>query len=91
VSAAGAKLLELRVHHFGANEGVTGVALLAESHLSIHSWPEHGYAAVDLFLCGGRHDLDAALAVLVAALEAETVTQHRLLRGMASAMSPAQR
>ena len=60
------------------------MALLAESHLSIHTWPEHGYAAVDIFLCGRRHDIDAALAVLVAALAASHVVQHRLNRGMAS-------
>lgn len=84
VKASGATLLDIRLHHFGNAAGVTGVALLAESHLSIHSWPEHGYAAVDIFLCGRRHDIDAALAVLVAALAASHVVQHRLNRGMAS-------
>lgn len=47
-----ATLLEIKIHDFGDALGVTGVALLAESHISIHSWPEHGYAAVDLFTCG---------------------------------------
>lgn len=84
VAAAGATLIDLRLHHFGIALGVTGVALLAESHISIHSWPEHGYAAVDIFLCGETHDIDAALAVLVAALAARQVDQHRLTRGMAS-------
>lgn len=83
VVASGATLLDIRLHHFGNAAGVTGVALLAESHLSIHSWPEHGYAAVDIFLCGRRHDIDAALAVLVAALAADHVIQHRFNRGMA--------
>jgi S-adenosylmethionine decarboxylase len=84
VVAAGATLLEVRLHHFGGAGGVTGVALLAESHLSIHTWPEHGYAAIDIFLCGARHDIAAALAVIVAALAAMRVVEHRLTRGMAS-------
>ena len=44
-TAAGATLLEVKLHAFGPGQGVTGVALLAESHISIHTWPEHGYAA----------------------------------------------
>ncbi len=48
---AGAKLLNLITHRFEP-QGVTGLALLAESHLSIHTWPEIGYAAVDVFTCG---------------------------------------
>ena len=48
---AGATLLNLITHRFQPH-GVTGLALLAESHMSIHTWPEHGYAAVDVFTCG---------------------------------------
>ena len=48
---AGATLLNLITHRFEP-QGVTGLALLAESHLSIHTWPENGYAAVDVFTCG---------------------------------------
>lgn len=74
--AAGATILDLNLHHFGEGQGVTGVALLAESHMSIHTWPEHGYAALDLFLCGRRHDIDAALEILADAFEpAETKTR----------------
>ncbi len=51
-SAAGAHILGGHFHTFGGQGGVTGVLLLAESHLSIHTWPEHGFAAVDVFLCG---------------------------------------
>lgn len=83
VAAAGATLIDLRLHHFGIAQGVTGVALLAESHISIHSWPEHGYAAIDIFLCGETHNIDAALAVIVESLVARDVRQHRLTRGMA--------
>jgi len=50
--AAGAHILHGHLHHFGEGGGVTGVLLLAESHLSIHTWPEAGYAAVDVFMCG---------------------------------------
>jgi len=81
VTAADATLLDLKVHAFGTGQGVTGVALLAESHISIHSWPERGYAAVDMFLCGRRHDLDAALAALANMLEAGRIEQRRFARG----------
>ena len=48
----GATLLDIKLHGFGENQGVTGVALLAESHISIHTWPETQYAAIDVFMCG---------------------------------------
>lgn len=62
--AARVTLLDIRLHHFGNGQGVTGVALLAESHISIHSWPEHGVAAIDIFVCGSKADADAALCVI---------------------------
>ncbi len=52
VEASGATLLHLHLHHFTPNGGISGVAVLAESHISIHSWPECGYAALDVFMCG---------------------------------------
>jgi S-adenosylmethionine decarboxylase len=52
VKAAGATLLHLHLHEFSPNGGVSGVAVLAESHISIHTWPERGYAALDVFMCG---------------------------------------
>ena len=48
---AGATLINLVTHSFKP-QGVTGLALLAESHISIHTWPEIGYAAIDVFTCG---------------------------------------
>lgn len=56
----GATLLDIQLHKFGEGQGITGVALLAESHISIHTWPEHSYAAIDIFMCG---ECDPALAV----------------------------
>ncbi|MEQ8355460.1 MAG: adenosylmethionine decarboxylase [Kiloniellaceae bacterium] len=52
VEAAEATLLHIHLHHFTPNDGISGVAVLAESHISIHSWPESGYAALDIFMCG---------------------------------------
>ena len=60
---AGATLLNLITHQFEP-QGVTGLALLAESHISIHTWPESGYAAVDVFTCGDHTMPERACAVL---------------------------
>ncbi len=65
--AAGAHLLASHFHSFGTDDGVTGVVLLAESHISIHTWPEFGFAAADIFMCGDAHP-ERALSVVVAAL-----------------------
>lgn len=62
-AAGGASVLSCHMHGFG-DDGVTGVALLAESHITVHTWPERDYAAFDLFLCGGC-DADRAAAVIV--------------------------
>lgn len=83
-SAAGATLLEVRLHSFGPGQGVTGVALLAESHISIHTWPEHGSACVDIFMCGRRCDLDAALGVIVEMLGGEVTSRTMLTRSFGS-------
>ena len=62
VTASNATLLHIHLHHFTPNMGISGVAVLAESHISIHSWPENGYAALDVFMCG---DADPHKAVEV--------------------------
>ena len=82
--AAGATLLEVRVYSFGPGMGVTGVAMLAESHISIHTWPEYGSACVDLFMCGSSHDLDAALATIVQRLSAQVTRRTLLTRSIGS-------
>ena len=76
--AAGATLLGLITHKFQP-QGVTAVALLSESHLSFHSWPEYGYASIDAFTCGDHTDPEAACHSLKYAFEA-THGSIRLLR-----------
>jgi S-adenosylmethionine decarboxylase len=71
---AGATLLNLITHRFEP-QGVTGLALLAESHISIHTWPESGYAAVDVFTCGDHTMPERACQVLVEELAA---ADHKL-------------
>jgi S-adenosylmethionine decarboxylase len=52
IKACGATMLGIDLHVFTPNGGISGVAILQESHLSIHTWPEYHYAAIDLFVCG---------------------------------------
>jgi len=78
--AAGATILMSHIHEFDSSGGVTGVVLLAESHISIHTWPEHGFAAVDIFMCG-EAKAEAALEVIRAALGAGRVEVRREARG----------
>jgi S-adenosylmethionine decarboxylase len=80
VEAAKATLLHIHLHHFEPNGGVSGVAVLAESHISIHSWPEHGYAALDVFMCGAAEP-HRAVDVLRFAFSPEKVEVKELLRG----------
>lgn len=61
--AGGATVLSCHMHGFGNGKGITGVALLAESHITVHTWPERGYAAFDVFMCGAC-DADRAAAVI---------------------------
>jgi S-adenosylmethionine decarboxylase len=63
VDALDVTLLDLKVYPF-APIGITGMAIVSESHLVIHTWPEYGYAAVDLFTCGSSRDPEAAVGVL---------------------------
>lgn len=81
VTAAGATLLHVHLHHFSPNGGVSGVAVLAESHISIHTWPECGYAALDVFMCGDARP-HAAIDVLKRAFEPATVNLGEHKRGM---------
>ncbi len=81
VDAIGATLLELSVRKFHPR-GVTGFAVLAESHLSVHSWPEHSYLTADVFTCGHTTKLNAAIAVFKQSFEPEHMEAFELLRGI---------
>ena len=78
---AGATPVQALLHRF-APVGVSGVLVLRESHLAIHTWPERGYAAVDLFTCGATVDHRAAVAALQAALGADRVEVQEIPRGL---------
>ena len=80
IEVAGATLLHIHLHHFTPNGGVSGVAVLAESHISIHSWPEYGYAALDVFMCGETNPR-AAIEVLKEAFSPRRVVVKEHLRG----------
>lgn len=80
---SGATLLSLTSHNF-TPQGVTALALLSESHLSIHTWPELGYAAVDAFTCGAHTDPKVACLYLKEALVAERYTLKMLERAIPS-------
>ncbi len=57
--AANATILHSHFHHFSSSFGVSGVVVLAESHISIHTWPERGFAAIDIFMCGDCDPYDS--------------------------------
>ena len=78
--AAGARILHSHFHAFGPGRGITGVLLLAESHISIHTWPEFGFAAADIFMCG-RAEPQRALAVIRSALQPASCTVQTITRG----------
>jgi S-adenosylmethionine decarboxylase len=79
--ASGATLLHIHLHHFGQNAGLSGVAVLAESHISIHTWPERGYAALDIFMCGAC-DPYKAIPVIRRAFEPGVVQLSEQKRGV---------
>lgn len=80
VEVAGASLLHIHLHHFTPNGGVSGVAVLSESHISIHSWPEADYAALDVFMCGDAKP-ELCVDVLRDAFQAENVVVKSHQRG----------
>lgn len=80
VDAAGATLLHIHLHHFTPNGGISGVAVLAESHISIHTWPECGYAALDVFMCGETNP-HATIEILREAFSPERIAVEEHMRG----------
>ena len=79
VTEAGATLLHIHLHPFQP-EGVSGVAVLAESHISVHTWPEAGYAAFDVFMCGDAKP-EKCVEVLKRAFTPGRTQVSELLRG----------
>ncbi len=69
------------VFHMFSPHGVSGVVVVAESHLAVHTWPEYGYAAVDYFSCGPV-DSEAAIRYLQEKFGAERVTIRKIERGI---------
>jgi len=78
---AGATVLSERWHHFGSGFGYTGVVILSESHISVHTWPEKGYAALDVFMCGVC-DPEDTLTTILSFYGAEKHTIQVLQRGI---------
>ena len=79
--ASGATILHSHMHHFSPFDGVSGVVLLAESHISIHTWPERSYAAIDIFMCG-ECDPHLALPAIKSGLKATNLSVQELRRGI---------
>lgn len=79
-AVAQATIVSSRFHHFSPH-GVSGVVVIAESHFAIHTWPEHGYAALDVFSCGETLLADAAFRFLAARLGATHTDSHCQRRG----------
>ncbi len=85
VEIAGARLLHIHLHHFTPNGGITGVAVLAESHISVHTWPERGFAAFDIFMCGDSEP-EKAIPVLREAFKPASVSINEHLRGFVASV-----
>jgi S-adenosylmethionine decarboxylase len=81
VRATGGTLLDTRFVPF-PNGGYSGVCIIAESHVTIHTWPEHGYAAVDMFTCGPNMDFDAGMEILKKYFAPKSMQVTEVRRGM---------
>ncbi len=81
VEAAGATLLHIHLHRFSPNGGISGVAVLAESHISVHTWPERSYAAFDVFMCGAARPHET-IRLLRQAFRPRRMTVNEQLRGV---------
>jgi len=84
---AGATIIDQRFHKFSP-QGVSGVVVIAESHLSIHTWPEKGYAALDLFTCSHDMNIGRAMELLRQVFEPGQTDVHYVPRGI---FNPARR
>ena len=80
---AGATIVGESFHQFDP-VGVTGIISIAESHLCIHTWPEHGYAAVDIFTCGSEFRPRAAAESIISSLQCADPDITEIKRGLVS-------
>ncbi len=78
--AANATIINSHFHKFSP-QGVSGTIIIAESHFNLHSWPEHGYVALDLFTCGTSLDSSKATEILIEELESKNYNIQELDRG----------
>lgn len=81
IKACGATLLKIDLHKFSPYGGVSGVAIIKESHLSIHTWPEYKYAAIDVFVCGNVNPYKA-IPVIKKGFKTENIQVAELKRGV---------
>ncbi|MCX7750683.1 MAG: adenosylmethionine decarboxylase [Candidatus Bipolaricaulota bacterium] len=81
VKRAGATLIDVQVHPFNPH-GASGMALLAESHISFHTWPELGYVALDVFTCGDRVRPEEAVRVFQDLFAPQKVSVVEIRRGV---------
>lgn len=81
IKACGATMLSIDLHVFSPNNGVSGVAVLKESHISIHTWPEFDYAAIDIFVCG-RINPHKAVNVLKKGFQPAKMELKEIKRGI---------
>jgi S-adenosylmethionine decarboxylase len=81
VDACRATLLHIHLHHFTPNGGISGVAVLAESHISVHTWPERDFAAFDIFMCGHAKP-EESIVVIKRSLVPKSMTITENLRGV---------
>ncbi len=79
--AANATVLHQHAHHFGHNMGISAIAVLAESHISVHTWPERNYIAFDIFMCGNT-DPDLSLNLLKTELKPSRIKVKKIKRGL---------
>lgn len=81
VAVSGATLVQSVIHEFNPH-GVSGVVVIEESHFSVHTWPEYGYCALDIFTCGTEVDYYSALNYLKEAFKAGNLSVSEIKRGI---------
>jgi len=81
VDISGATLVRSVIHEFNPH-GISGVIVIEESHFSVHTWPEYGYCALDIFTCGSEIDHMSALQYLKETFSAKSISVNEIKRGM---------